>query len=55
MRRYRLFLVDVLRRVEEERDFEASNDDEAKRLAEEMRASCRAELWNTHFRIARWD
>jgi hypothetical protein len=54
MRRYRLFLVDVLGRVQQELPFEASNDDEAKRIAEDLRADQLAELWNTHARIARW-
>jgi len=55
LRHYRLFFVDVLRRVQEEVAFEAANDDEAKLLADKLRARCRAELWSTHFRIARWD
>jgi hypothetical protein len=55
MRPYRLFLVDVLRRVQEERKFDAPSDGEAMRLADKLRGSSRAELWNTHHRIARWD
>ncbi len=55
MRHYRLFLVDVLRRVEEERVFDAPSDEEARRFAAEWRGWRPAELWNTHFRIARWD
>jgi hypothetical protein len=54
MRRYRLSLVDPAKRVEEERVFHASNDYEAKRLADELRGSRRAELWSTHRRIASW-
>ena len=55
MRRYRLFVVDPLRRVDEERVFEALNDEEARRLAAAMRESRPAELWATHHRIARWN
>jgi hypothetical protein len=55
VRRYRLFLVDVLKRVKEEHAFEASSDDNAKCVANERRGSRPAELWNTHRRIARWD
>lgn len=54
MRHYRLFVVDVLSRVREERVVEAANDDDAKRIAEQLRDGRAAELWNTHFRIARW-
>ena len=55
MRHYRLFTLDVLRRVLEERKFEAPSDGEAKRLGDKLRGSSAAELWNTHRRIARWD
>jgi hypothetical protein len=55
VRHYRLFFVDLLRRVQEEVAFEAASDEEAKLLAGKLRARRRAELWNTHFRIARWD
>ena len=55
MRHYRLFLVDILGRIEEERNFEAASDGEARLLADERRRSRRAELWNTHRRIARWE
>ena len=54
MRRYRLFLIDVLSRVLDEREFQAASDEEAKRIADEWRSGQPAELWNTHRRIARW-
>jgi hypothetical protein len=54
MRQYRLFLVDPARRIEDERAFAASNDIEAKQIADELRGSRRAELWTAHRRIARW-
>ena len=54
MRRYRLFLVDPAGRVEEERAFEATGDDDAKKIAEHSRGRRRAELWGTHRRIAKW-
>jgi hypothetical protein len=55
MRSYRLFLVNVLRHIEEERTFKALSDQAAKRIAAERRASRPAELWDAHRRIARWD
>jgi len=51
---YRLFFVDAIGRIEEERAFEAASDSEAKRVAGEWRGRRPAELSNTHGRIARW-
>jgi len=52
MGHYRLFFVDAIGRIEEERAFEAASDSEAKRVAGEWRGRRPAELSNRLRRIA---
>jgi hypothetical protein len=54
VRRYRFLLVDALGRIREERESHAATDDAAKSIAEKWRGHQPAELWSSHFRIARW-
>jgi hypothetical protein len=53
MRRYRVFFMNSEGKVEDERAFQTIDDVTAIRLADGWRNDRRAEVWNTHQRIAR--
>jgi hypothetical protein len=55
MHRYRLYLFDPSgRKVDEEREFQATDDRTAVELAEGWRASRKAELWRSSKRLETW-